>query len=59
MNSSKDPYIELDNLIGHLGWYQAVLCIILIGAKPFIGLNGALPVFEAAKPDYRCRTESK
>ena len=53
---SSDAYKELDDLIGHLGWYQALICLALIGAKPFIGLNGTLPVFEAARPAYRCRT---
>ena len=53
---TEDPHKELDDLIGHLGWYQAVVCLSVLGALPFIGVNGTLPVFEAARPAYRCST---
>ena len=50
------PYVELDDLVGHFGWFQALLIGAILITKPFIGINGAIPVFEAARPNFRCAT---
>lgn len=52
----KRLYEELDETIGHLGWYQGLIVFAIFLSKVAYAMNGSLPVFTAARPDFRCKT---
>ena len=49
-------YKELDDTIGHQGWYQILMLVTIMLGQITLGANAAMPIFTAAKPDYRCKT---
>lgn len=48
-------YKEIEDKIGHLGWYQTFLISIIMVMKLTCSMSNTIPVFAAAIPKFRCR----
>ena len=53
---SSNPSDQVDNLIGHFGWYVGTLSIIASFVQILEGMNSVVSVFISAQTDYRCET---
>ena len=48
--------MNIDDYVGHLGWYQIFLYLVVAYVQVPSGANAVISVFLLADVDYRCRT---